>query len=41
MEPEVTAPAGNKKKIIIITAIAILAVVGAVLAYIFIQKDTP
>lgn len=43
MEPEIvtTAPAGNKKKLFLVAVVIILAVVGAALGYLFMQKDTP
>lgn len=43
MEPEITAPEGNgnKKKYLIITLVVILLAVGALLVYLFMQKDTP
>lgn len=41
MEPESTALAGSKKKILIIALVVILAVAGVALGYFFMQKDTP
>lgn len=41
MEPEITTPAtsGNKKKILLISLVLVLVVVGVAVWYLFIQKD--